>query len=313
MLKFHSRHWRLVIAFGILALFLFAVHAGWVPWSHEICEQDAEAGGKTCTDYDPALVIIWQAFEILKESSEAIIALGTIALAIFTATLWRATDRLLASAKEDGERMERSIAEAAKAATAMEGVAASTATNALQLAETVEINRSIGRAQRFLGEAQLRANVSVLVGGFARLQHETGLRFETQPLMRNTGHTAARNLRWRVRCAVLPNPIPKGFRFPIPAPQEGSALLPPGETITMTAIMEGMVNDELVYPAAANASGWGFFVWGYVIYEDIFRHTHRTTFCQQIIFAQAGPMDQNWNYPAPAIHGLYLAKHNRAN
>jgi hypothetical protein len=230
-----------------------------------------------------------------------------------------ALDDTRAGATAQLDRFERQLdpavragESAAKSAVAMERVAEAMAVNADEIVKSVKISGGIARRQRIFGETQLRAYVAVLIGNARFQQREAGIKFETQALMRNTGQTAARNIRWRIRCGVLPNPIPKDFRFPIPGHQEGSSLLPSGETFLMVAIMDDMVADELVFPAAAGVEH-GFFVWGYVIYEDVFRRTRRTTFAHQVIFEPSGPMDQNWNYPPPAIRGVYLAKHNKAN
>jgi len=197
-------------------------------------------------------------------------------------------------------------------AKAMRDVATAMTTNVQQIIESVAVSRRVANSQRLFGEAQLRAYVSVLIG-IARYQNSlTGLWFETQPFMRNTGSTTARNLRWRVACDVLPNPLPPDFRFPIPAHKEGSSLLPAGETFLMTSVVDHMVPDDVAW-AAMMGRDTGFFVWGYVIYEDIFHRTHRTTFAQQIMFDYIGERDQNWNLPPPTVRGLYLSKHNRAN
>lgn len=239
-----------------------------------------------------------------------------VAFTAFLAWLsWRqhVLEKRLAADTGDSINIAKQSADAAtQAAIAMKSVADSMAVSVAQVTESVTASKSVARLQRVFGEAQLRAYVAVLIGG-ARFQHRpSNIRFEASPLMRNTGGTAARNIRWRVRCGVLPNPLPPDFRFPIPGHQGGSSLLPAGETFHMTCVMDDMIDDELVFPATAGM-GHGFFVWGYVIYEDIFRRTHRTTFAQQIVFEPSGPMDQDWNYPPPFTRGIYLAKHNRAN
>lgn len=57
-------------------------------------------------------------------------ACGTLFVAIFTFTLWTATEKLGVLAKEQGEAMERSISEAAKATLATNAIATATKDNA---------------------------------------------------------------------------------------------------------------------------------------------------------------------------------------
>lgn len=215
--------WRALIAIFVIAavVMLFAIHRGWLSIPNNICKQDAETSQEVCTTHDPALVILFQGFKILQEGSETIIALGTLALAFFTFTLWRATNSMLVSAREDGERMERSIAEAANAAAAMKSAAKSMDIN------TDQIIRSL-RHQETFGKSQLRAYISVLIG--EALYQNDDIRFETSPVIMNTGHSPAKNLIFKISAATLPVPLPKNFKLYLPRIQRGSNLLGPQQT-----------------------------------------------------------------------------------
>lgn len=196
-------------------------------------------------------------------------------------------------------------------AQAMMRVAESMKINADQIVRSVDLQRDVVRAQRLYGQAQLRAYVSVLIGGALYQDRAAGLRFEAQPAIRNTGQTPARNLRWRMRAAILSAQIPHDFRFPIPAHGDGSALLPSGQTFETRSWVEEWEPDEEV-AAIKRGLPRALCVWGYVIYEDIFQRTHRTTFAQQLFWQPSGPLDQNWIAPE-IVRGIYMAKHNRAN
>ena len=80
----------------------------------------------------------------------------TFMLVASTILLWRATMRIAKDSRESGktqaDKMERSIAEAAKAATAMQGIADATQANSDKFVESVE-------HQRVYGNKQLRAYV----------------------------------------------------------------------------------------------------------------------------------------------------------
>lgn len=130
------------------------------------------------------------------------------------------------------------------------------------------------------------------------------------PLLTNTGHTPAQHLKWRIQADVLPLPLQRNFKFPLPAHNEGSALLPPQQSFEIGAVVGAYVSDADV-PVIKRGDGWALFVWGYLTYEDIFGHQHRTTFAQQYAWVP-GSTNQNWEVPETA-HVTYLGKHNRAN
>ncbi len=275
---------------------------GWLSIHNEICEKNSNTGQEICAAYNSFLFILLQGFEIVQESSETIIAFGTLALAFFTFTLWRATNSMLVSAREDGARMERSIDEASRAAIAMQSVAKSMEINA------AEIVRSVKHQETF-GQAQLRAYISVLIGG-ARYQDDT-IRFEASPIIINTGHSPAKNLRYRISADILPVPLPADFKFPLPKDSRGSNLLGPQQTSQMIAVVAERIAEEDVERTKA-AIGCSLYVWGRIRYEDIFGITRRCTFCQQIYWVALGPMIEDGTIPMN-IRGWYLGKHNHAS
>jgi hypothetical protein len=287
------------VALGSFAALLFAVHLGWIPAPHEICERNANTHQNTCSSHDPAFVVVLEGFKILQQGSEAIIALGTLALAIFTFTLWRATDRLLTSAKEDGARMERSITEAAKAASAMEGVATAMENNAKNT-ETV-----VSQQRRF-GEMQMRAYLSVLIGSATYQERERNWKFEARPLLKNTGNTTARKIKWRIGAAILPIPLPDDFKFPLPPALKGSSIMGAFQDGNMMGTVPDFVDDAAI-AEIKRGTGRSLFVWGYVRYEDVFGKLHRNTFAQQLWWTPGTKKGQE------IISGLHLGKHNRSN
>jgi hypothetical protein len=112
--------------------------------------------------------------EHIAALATVVIAIYTVVLGIATIRLWRSADNQLAEfrrslniAEEHAGHMASSVTEAARAATAMEGVAGSMAENVERLRETVEINRGIGNRQKTFGEMQMRAYISVLAGSLS--------------------------------------------------------------------------------------------------------------------------------------------------
>ena len=266
------------------------------------------------TQQQPAHEAFWvRATDDPVAAFTGVLALVTTLLFIATYLLWRTTVGLSRDAKTTGAdqaaKMQKSIAEAGRAATAMEGVADSMAINAEQIVESVSISKEMAARQKILGETQLRAYLSVLIGD--ALYQDSRLRFEARPRLVNTGSTPARNVRWRIKCAILPNELPPNFRFDISGPRKGSGFIPQGQSVQMQSAVEARIPDGDVLTTKTGGEQ-SLHVWGYVIYEDIFRRTHRTTFAQQLFWQQTGPVSQDGSVPE-VVQGYYLHKHNRAN
>jgi hypothetical protein len=194
----------------------------------------------------------------------------------------------------------------------MGSVAKSMATNVDQIVETVRINREIAARQKTLGEAQLRAYVSVNVGG--AFYQDSNFVFEANPILHNIGGTPAHRVRWRIAADVLPVPLPEDFGFPLPERPKKlgrSLLLAPQQTFELRAIVGRRIADEEV-PKTKAGVDLSLYVWGIVTYRDIFRKQHRTTFAQQIFWRPAGPVGPDGCAPE-TIRGNFLPHHNKAN
>jgi hypothetical protein len=241
--------------------------------------------------------------------------LATSGLWFFTARLWRATVRLSEDAKATGtdqaDKMERSIAEAARSAFAMEGVANSMAINVNKITESVEISRAIARQQEVFSQAQMRAYIAVLIGG--ALYQTDRLNFEASPVILNTGNTPARNLRYRINADILPTILPDDFRFPLPPrlANGGNNILGSQRDGTICAMVGRRVPPEQVSDIKAGI-GQSLYVWGAIRYEDIFGKTHTCTFAQRLFWEQSGPVTEKGEIPE-IIRGWHIHKHNRAN
>lgn len=244
-----------------------------------------------------APVSIWRA--LLNEP----VAFATILLVVVTAGLWICTFLLwratVALAKDSKEGAELQAAKLERSAIAMERVAESTQANSSQFVRSVDM-------QRRFGEMQLRAHITVLLG--QSVYQDENLRFESQPRLLNTGHTAASNVRWRIAADVLPVPLPDDFRFPLPPDFAGGSTLGPQQDGYMGAPVPHRVDEELAEKAKC-ADGHSLYVWGYVSYEDQFRRTHRCTFAQQVWWMQPAKGAD----VSPMVRVAYLAKHNRSN
>lgn len=181
----------------------------------------------------------------------------------------------------------------------MEGVAESMATNASKIIESVD-------HQKTFGKMQMRAYVSVLIGK-GRYQDDHHI-FDARPRLLNTGHTPAKNVRWRIAMDILPNPLPDGFRFPMPKDVRGGMELPPQQDGYIQAIHNTRLDAE-----QAEQVKWGFtiscYVWGIVWYCDAFGDRHHTSFAQRIWWEPEPGTDGQIGW---RLEGQHLQRHNRS-
>jgi hypothetical protein len=248
---------------------------------------------------------IWQA--VLAEPvafATVLLVVVTAGLWICTFLLWRATVRLAKDSKEgaelQAEKLERS-------AGAMERVAGSMEINAAKIVE------SVGYQETF-GQMQMRAYVSVLLDGI--YQDDTHI-FEARPVLRNTGHTPAHGIKWRIKADILPVPLPDNFDFPLPDDAPGGGILNPQQTGFMSAFLDKdkfpdqrVPEDEL--DAIKRADGRGFYTWGIVTYRDAFGVERYTKFAHILQWLPTGEVDDKGR---PIFHGSgrYLHRHNEAD
>jgi hypothetical protein len=205
---------------------------------------------------------------------------------------------------DQSEAMGRYIAEAARAANAMESVSGSLKINADKIVETVEINRGIGERQREFGMMQMRAYVVVLIGTGTVQDRSRNIKFSVAPAINNIGNTSAHRLRYKVSAAVEPNPLPDKFRFTLPKEWKESATLVPRNLVTINTLIDGYIDDKEIEDIRIG-NGKGLFAWGVLIFKDEFKITRRVTFAQQIVFEEVDGKTM--------VRGFYLPKHNRSN
>jgi hypothetical protein len=275
-----------------------------------------QSGQTACIHQRPSEESFW-----IKATTDPVAAftgllvVATVGLWFFTALMWKATKRAVddasANSARQGREMQSSIAEAARAASAMEGVAESMGVNATQIVESVNLSRGIAKHQEMFGKAQMRAYISVLIGG-ARYQ-QGALKFEASPMIVNNGATPARNLRYRIRAKILSVPLPDDFRFSLPSHAENRSnnILGPQQNGSMVSVVEDYVDSNDVASIKLGITR-GLYVWGTLSYEDIFGDLHRCTFAQQLYWEQSGPKSENGEIPE-IIRGWHLGKHNRTN
>lgn len=266
---------------------------------------------QACTQQHPPETF-WDGWSDPVAIATVMLVLATCGLWFTTFKLWQTTAKIaqdtLEDAKVQADKMERSIGEAARAAEAMEGMAASTKTNVGKFAE------SVGYQETF-GQMQMRAYVSVELNGV--YQDENHI-FEAKPLLRNTGHTPAHSVRWKIAADILPVPLPDDFGFPLPEETTpGGAILGPGQTGFMSAFLDEKKFDERKVPEAdletiKRGDGRGFYTWGIVNYRDAFGVERYTKFAHLLQWHPTDRFDDRGK-PVVHAHGQFLLRHNAAD
>lgn len=152
---------------------------------------------------------------------------------------------------------------------------------------------------------QLRAYLSVSIGGGMYQERHKNIRFEVKPNLLNSGNTPAHKITYWARAEVLPFPLSDNFDFP---PTEdtlqSSLVLGPHQNIILNAV----VNEFFPEEEAGNikrGSDRRLYIWGIVSYTDVFGDSHTTRFCHSIYWF--GPTENE------TIAGYYASRHNEAD
>jgi hypothetical protein len=216
------------------------------------------------------------------------LALATTALWFFTYRLWRATKTLAEDAKttsaDQAEKMERSVEEAAKSAAAMVRVAESMAINATQIVRSVDITKRMADNQEHIFGIQMRAYIHVEVGTAYPQDRERAVTFGARPLVANSGNTPAERVRFSIKAGILPVPLPDVYVLELPPLSDSEGMIPQNQSRTFTAFVDDFVPDDEVEKIMWGAGPRGLFVWGRLVYCDVFSKEHTTDFCQHLFF-----------------------------
>jgi hypothetical protein len=142
---------------------------------------------------------------------------------------------------------------------------------------------------------QMRAYISVSIGGAVYQERAKNLRFQGKPVLINSGFTPAHKVRHKSNAAILPIPLPQDFGYPLPETDLGASLIGPRQQAVLSPIVDGFVADEEVEDIKAG-KGKALYVWGIVEYEDVFKRKQETRFCQVLTWLQDGTV---WGYFIP--------------
>jgi len=202
------------------------------------------------------------------------LSIFTFILFVFTGLLWWVTLQLSKDAKRSGEaqsgKMEASIREASRAATAMENLAVSAANNATITHE--------------MYKKQMRAYIAVETGG--GVYQDANNRFAGNPTIVNSGFTPARNLSFSIKAAILnlDGVAPKDLVIP----EHGEMIVNDGGMAPRQQFVIGDIVKEIYSEEEVAEIMLGnkkrLFVCGIVKYEDIFGGKWYTRFCYNHVF-----------------------------
>jgi hypothetical protein len=149
---------------------------------------------------------------------------------------------------------------------------------------------------------ELRAYLTVVVGGAVYQERPKNLKFEAKPVMLNTGRTPAHKVRYRAAAQILTHPLPAEFRFNVETPFVGSGVLGLGGNFILNAVVPDFVDDSEVSSIKKGEGGRFLFVWGEVSYEDVFGEPYWVEFCQRLYWVK-GPQEE-------LVGGYYDERHN---
>lgn len=227
--------------------------------------------------------------------SEFGIAWFTFFLFFATGSLWYVTYSLASDAKDGSEdsaaNMKDSIAEAAKAATAMQTVATTMSAN-------VEL---VKKMQESLPK-QMRAYIAVDFG--TPTYQDEKIKFGGNPQIINTGNTPAKNIGYRIAAAILNSKNPEALTFDEGNWHLNDAVLHPRQSF----VIHGIVDDlfpETELEGIFTGEHRRLYVWGTVVYEDVFGGKWETNFCHNFSFYH----DESSTF---RYLGFYHPKHNNA-
>jgi hypothetical protein len=225
-------------------------------------------------------------FFVTHES--AVEAFGTLCVAVFTFTLWSSTEQLAAMAAGQGDAMERSIKEAAKAA----------ATNAI--ADATKANASLMEG---IMHRQMRAYITVEAG--PGVYQDNTLVFGSFPILNNAGFTPARNVSYQVMASILNTNLPDDFRFETYGNRViNDVTIAPRQVFHITAKVRERFPDVEVDEIMQGHSR-RLYIWGTVTYEDVFGGSWQTNFCHNFIFLKG----EEGN---PQVRSFFHNRHNNA-
>jgi hypothetical protein len=252
----------------------------------------------------------------LVEFTGILALLGFLQLVVFSIQSYYLR-KTVQAAGEQAEDMKRAITESARSATAVEKVAqhlessictaieqskslestvretARFASAMERAAEHIAASSEVARASVNSINQQMRAYLVVDIGSAVYQDRANNKKFQAIPSIVNAGLTPAHKVSFIARAAILPNPLPDDFAFPLPDAPSGTSVIGPRQTITICPIVDDFCDDGDVEAIKAGNQGQGLYTWGVFTYEDIFGKPQYAKFCQLYTWFPDG---KTWGY-----------------
>lgn len=166
---------------------------------------------------------------------------------------------------------------------------------------------AVAGLERF-SKAQSRAYLTALVGS-GTYQDLTNVgnpvKFSVIPVLINTGHTPAKNVRWRTAASIEDFPLPNNFSFPTKTEWSGNAVINPQIRFDLSSDPIDIVDEEVALQVKLGVGEKRLYMWGEVSYDDIYGDNHTLGFSQFIWFQF---LNDEWK-----VRGVYLAQHQYMN
>jgi hypothetical protein len=297
MLKFWKHHWGWVfflVLFGTVVWFVISTPS----FQDCVCNSYNSHSSESFKEEIAFLYVMFRDYMgcvgwFLDSHQGTITALATVALVIitgflvrFTKNLWVATLGMLQASNAQSAAMERSIKEAARAATAMENVAESIAISAQAASDNVATTRGIATNQRLVTNLQLRAYVFA-VGIAPEFYLIAGTNFygwTIRPQWQNSGATPTKQMTICSSGGIRDTRLPEDFDFPYNEVDVGTGLIAPRLTLNGGPVP----SNKRITPEDIEDIQKGrkfFYMWGWAKYKDVFPDTpqHITKFCWAIV------------------------------
>ena len=198
-------------------------------------------------------------------------------LAYYTRGLWTSTVGLAKDAKEASARqateMQDSITQSIRSATAMEEVANATKSNA------VLMSGLLSRQQDMLNK-QMRAYLAFDYAGVIPQDRNTDWKYEVRYWIKNFGHTAATAVNVKAELRILDFPLAADFDLTLPVTRdEGAGTITPSQAFFYRANLGDLISDEEIVEIKSGQNR-KMFLYGTIIYRDVFTDLHETNFCK---------------------------------
>lgn len=205
----------------------------------------------------------------------------TVVFYVQARRLKQTIDTMQKISREQSNDVRESIAQATRAAAAMEGMSAAMLANAA-------ITTEIGKTQREFGQRQMRAYLSVTYAVTVPQDDATGHYAEIRLNLINNGHTPAHEVSYKAESRVLPFPLPDDFDFQIgEVPINSESVIGSGQHHIISSVIRDRLTPDQVERCLLGQD-LRMYMWGIAYYKDAFDNPRQTKFSQSVVWMRNG-------------------------